>query len=75
MGSKYPCLNSKDLRFTWYEPIRGVANTGGLGMRFTRPKKTRSFFALLTPDQVTELHAFLGEQLKGKSEKGGKDHG
>ena len=72
MPSKYPSLNSKDLKFIWYEPIRGVENTGGLGMRFTRPKKTRSFFALLTPDQVTELHAFLSEQLKLPGKKAGR---
>lgn len=68
MASKYPSLNNKGLKFTWYEPIRGVDNTGGLGMRFSRPKKTRSFFALLTPDQVAELHAFLGEQLEKRKQ-------
>ena len=75
MASKYPTLNSKGLKFTWYEPMRGVDNTGGLGMRFSRPKKTRSFFALLTPDQVAELHAFLGEQLEKRKPKDGTDAG
>jgi len=63
MASKYPTLDSKGLKFVWYGPIPGEENSGGLGMRFTRAKKTRTFFALLTPDQVKDLWYFLGEQL------------
>lgn len=64
MASKQPVFVEKGLVFTWYEPESGVLDSGGLGMSFKRAKKTRSFFALLPPEQVTELHAFLGEQLK-----------
>lgn len=74
MGSKYPTFADKDFKITWYEPIPGIADSGGLGMRFTRAKKTRSFFGLITPSQVAVLYAFIGEQLRKSNEKGGRKY-
>lgn len=73
MASKNPSLNSKGLKFVWYGPIPGEENSGGLGMRFTRAKKTRTFFALLTPAQVLELYSFLSVHLMKQKQKEGKD--
>lgn len=54
----------KGLKFSWYgyAPVEGGG--GGLGIRMSRHKKTRSFFAVLSVADVKELHAFLGRCLK-----------
>ncbi len=58
-------LVGKGIRFTWYEEVPGVVDSGGLGIRLSRHKKARSFFAVLPVADVKSLHEFLGECCGG----------
>jgi len=66
MSKKKTEIVGSGVRFTWYECQPGNPDTGGLGVRMSRHKKSRSFSVVLSDSDVRDLYGFLEKCLKKK---------